>query len=96
MVTDSDKSSFYSRSHARNSRGPRMCLAVRVCSLSLFVTCANLASQPLVSDPTQMLDGNSFGEKADIQPWPMVFLMDGETSAKTQPQDITSFSSGST
>lgn len=73
-----------------------MCLGVGCYSPLLSVTYANLARQPLVSGPTQMLDGNSLGEEANVQPWPMVPPMDGEPRAKTQPQDVTSFFSGST
>lgn len=97
VAMDQDKSSLNSWSHVAVAAGrPWMCLGVRVYSLSLFVTCANLASNPFALGPTQMLDGNSFGEEANVQHRPMVSTMDGEAHAKTQPQDVTSFSSGST
>lgn len=76
------------------SHNSREALDVPGCQGSFSVTCANLARKPFVSDPSQLLDGNSLGEV--VQPWPMVPLMDGEARAKTQPQDVTSFSSGST
>jgi len=63
--------------------GPWMCLGVRVYSLSLFVTCANLESKLFVLDPTQMLDGRSLGEEPNVQPQPVVPL----TDAKREPPD---------